>query len=156
MAEGARLLSECTPIRCTEGSNPSLSATVMKKLSMPQTTTMNKRIPLTGITKVDILFKDISTFLKSYMAHVNQGGLFIKTDSPLPIDSTVFLKINLPNSSQPIEAEGRVVLTNLYSEKSYFPKGMGVKFVKMKQEDSDRIISLTGNNNIEAENLSIL
>ncbi len=25
-AEGARLLSECTLIRCTEGSNPSLSA----------------------------------------------------------------------------------------------------------------------------------
>ena len=25
MVEGARLLSECTPKRCTEGSNPSLS-----------------------------------------------------------------------------------------------------------------------------------
>ena len=26
--EGARLLSECTPIKCTEGSNPSLSAII--------------------------------------------------------------------------------------------------------------------------------
>ena len=37
-AEGARLLSECTPMRCTEGSNPSLSASTTRPETLSQTT----------------------------------------------------------------------------------------------------------------------
>lgn len=106
-------------------------------------------------TKIEILFRDIPTFLKSYMLRLSHGGLFIKTDNPLPLDTPVLLKITVPDNSQPIEAEGIVVLSNPNAEKGYFPQGMGVKFSKINPEDEDRIITLTEKNKSLAEDLSI-
>lgn len=90
------------------------------------------------------------------MIHLNNGGLYIKTDTPLPLDSCVLLKVTLPDHPQPIEAKGMVVLSNPYSEKSYFPKGMGIKFTDIKAEDLDVISNLTKNNRERSKDLSIL
>ena len=108
------------------------------------------------LTKIEILFKDVTSFLKSYIVHVRQGGLFVKTENPLPLDSRVFLRITLPEQSTVIEAEGRVVLTNPYGGETCFPRGMGIKFEKINSKDVDRIAVLTENNMPRAENLFIL
>jgi len=106
--------------------------------------------------KIEIHYKDIPTFLKSYMMHVEQGGVFIKTDTPLPLETPVLLKISLPDMAEPIEAQGAVVLSSPRAEKGYFSKGMGIKFVTISPEDLEKILSIVESDKEKAKNLSIL
>jgi uncharacterized protein (TIGR02266 family) len=108
------------------------------------------------MTKIEIHYKDITTFLKSYMMHVDQGGLFIKTDNPLPLETPVLLKITLPNMEEPIEAQGAVVLTCPKAEKGYFSRGMGIRFVTISPEDSEKILSILEGDKEKSKNLSFL
>ncbi len=89
---------------------------------------------LSGV-KIDLVFKDNISFLKSYMQRIKQGGIFIKTETPLPLETPVQLNIKLPNSSADINADAVVVLSNPCPEKGYFPRGMAVRFLKIDPED---------------------
>jgi len=108
------------------------------------------------MTKIEIHYKDITTFLKSYMMHVEKGGIFIKTETPLPLETPVLLKITLPDMAEPIETQGAVVLSSPKAEKGYFAKGMGIKFVNINPEDFEKIISIVENDKEKAKNLSFL
>ena len=107
-------------------------------------------------TKVEIRFKDVISFLKSYIPRLSPGGIFVKTEKPLPLESWVLLVIDLPDGSASIEAEGSVVLTNPYGRETCFPRGMGIKFEKIKQEDLERIKAITESNMPKAQKLFIL
>jgi len=85
-------------------------------------------------TKIDILFKESGAFIRSYMLNVSNGGLFLKTDKPLPIDTTVTLLIRLPGQAEPMEIQGCVVWTNPRGKNTAFPCGMGIQFTKMTPE----------------------
>ncbi|MCX8042537.1 MAG: TIGR02266 family protein [Desulfobacterota bacterium] len=85
-------------------------------------------------TKIDILFKESGAFIRSYMLNVSNGGLFLKTDKPLPIDTTVTLLIRLPGQSEPMELQGCVVWTNPRGKNTTFPCGMGIQFTNITPE----------------------
>jgi Tfp pilus assembly protein PilZ len=54
------------------------------------------------------------------------GGMFIQTDAPLPIDSTIKLSFQLPGGSLLHEFEGRVVWANRPSRGASDALGMGI------------------------------
>jgi type IV pilus assembly protein PilZ len=51
---------------------------------------------------VDALFSD-------FTRNINEGGIFVETDEPIPLDEKVELKLRLPGSSELVHATGRVV-----------------------------------------------
>jgi uncharacterized protein (TIGR02266 family) len=51
---------------------------------------------------VDALFSD-------FTRNVNEGGIFVETDEPIPLDEKVDLKLRLPGSDEVVRASGRVV-----------------------------------------------
>jgi uncharacterized protein (TIGR02266 family) len=51
---------------------------------------------------VDALFSD-------FTRNINEGGIFVETDEPIPVDEKVELKLRLPGSSELVHATGRVV-----------------------------------------------
>ncbi|MCP4714790.1 MAG: TIGR02266 family protein [Deltaproteobacteria bacterium] len=108
----------------------------------------------TAITKIEILFRDVPAFLKSYIAKITNGGLFIKTDSPLPLETTVKLAMTLPGNTEPIEANGEVVFTTPKAKKGFFPLGMGIKLSNISPENLEKINKLVKENEEKLEDLS--
>ena len=78
-------------------------------------------------------------FVTSYMLNISNGGLFIRTDEAFPLDTIVFLRFTMPGDAKPIETEGKVVWCNTKKEKGYFPRGMGIKFLKLNSADAEKI-----------------
>ena len=92
-----------------------------------------------AVVKIEIEFKETIDFVSSYMLNISNGGLFIKTDEAFPLDTIVFLRFTMPADDSPIETEGKVVWCNPRGGKGYFPKGMGIKFLKLNHDDTEKI-----------------
>jgi uncharacterized protein (TIGR02266 family) len=100
---------------------------------------VEKREHPRAVVKIEIEFKHTIDFVTSYMLNISKGGLFIKTDEALPLDTIVFLRFTLPGDTKLIETEGKVVWCNTKKEKGYFPRGMGIKFIRLNSDDAEKI-----------------
>ena len=81
-------------------------------------------------------YEDHNGFVKAYSGNISQGGLFIKTKSPLEIGEEFLLKLKLPGISDPLKIECKVVWTRKREEDTKRPPGMGVKFCKIDPDHS--------------------
>jgi type IV pilus assembly protein PilZ len=107
--------------------------------------------------RIEILFKEYGSFIRVYMPNIVNGGLFIRTDNPLPLDSPVLLRMRLPEETADIEVNGRVVWSfNKGSKKAFLPKGMGIQFVNMPAEYAQKIKKIADRFRSEIERSSIM
>jgi uncharacterized protein (TIGR02266 family) len=81
---------------------------------------------------VDALFSD-------FTRNINEGGVFIETDAPAPLDSVVHLRFRLPGAREPVKVSGRVAW--IAAEGDHAP-GMGVEFETLGEHDRRRIDDL--------------
>jgi type IV pilus assembly protein PilZ len=79
-------------------------------------------------TNIDILYRESGAFIKSHTLNVSNGGLFLETEDPLPIDSEVTLRMRLPGETEPMEMQGCVVWSNPKGKNDAIPIGMGIQF----------------------------
>ncbi len=86
------------------------------------------RIPL----KVQVKYKTPNAFLVDYSLNISKGGLFIGTEKPLPVGTSVEFQILFPNTRKPVKGAGEVMW--LSAGKSDEPLGMGVKFNELDAE----------------------
>ena len=89
---------------------------------------------------VRVEYSTIDEFFSEFSRDINQGGLFIETARPLPLDSEVTLRFNLPGGRSAIETVGRVVRTSEGDEGN--PPGMGLEFDQLADDDRIRIDQL--------------
>ena len=83
-------------------------------------------------------FSTIDLVTSSYVLNLSEGGVFVKSDRPLPLDAEVDLILTLP-TGVPIKAVGRVVWNHdLAKEAPHGSRGAGIRFVDMP--DSDRAL----------------
>ena len=87
---------------------------------------------------IEIEFKKDIDFVTSYILNISKGGLFLRTDNAYPLDTIVFLRFTMPGDTQPIVTGGEVVWRNMGGG-GYFPKGMGIKFLKLNADDNEKI-----------------
>ena len=107
--------------------------------------------------RIDILFKEYGSFIRVYMPNIVNGGLFIRTDNPLPLDSPVLLRMRLPEETEDIEVDGRVVWSFIKgSKKAFLPKGMGIQFVNMPAEYAQKIKKIVARFRSEIDRSSIM
>ncbi len=71
---------------------------------------------------------------RRYMSFVNGGGLFISTETTHPLATEVYLLVDLPNETQPVGVEGKVIWISPASARSHFRhqgsnSGVGVQFI---------------------------
>jgi uncharacterized protein (TIGR02266 family) len=81
---------------------------------------------------VRIAYSTVDALFSEFTRNVNEGGLFIETDSPPPTDTRVALQFKLPGSDLPIQARGRV--TRIQQPGGDGPAGMGVEFENLGQD----------------------
>lgn len=80
-------------------------------------------------------FTTVDLVASSYVLNLSEGGVFIKSDGPLPLDAEVELVLTLPTGNA-ISARGLVVWNHdLTKEMPQGVRGSGIRFVDMPTED---------------------
>jgi uncharacterized protein (TIGR02266 family) len=78
--------------------------------------------------------------LSDFARNISEGGLFIATETTLPVSTVISLQFRLPASQEPIVVSGRVVWTvNGGTEQ---PSGMGIEFENLDDSARRRIRQL--------------
>ncbi|MBN2034430.1 MAG: TIGR02266 family protein [Deltaproteobacteria bacterium] len=85
-----------------------------------------------------LTYKDNMSFVRAYLGNISTGGLFVKTEKPLPQGEQFLLRLQLPDFPEPLRISCEVVWSRNSAEATpKEPAGMGVKFVEMGRKDSD-------------------
>jgi type IV pilus assembly protein PilZ len=80
-------------------------------------------------------FSTLDLEMSGYVLNVSEGGVFVRSDRPLPLDADVDLVLTLP-TGYTVQARGRVVWNHDLTKEA--PQGMGgsgIRFVDMPPED---------------------
>jgi uncharacterized protein (TIGR02266 family) len=88
-------------------------------------------------TTIKIAFQNSGAPVSSYILNLSSNGIFIKTDTPAPVDSKLSLCFHLPGDLEPVTIEGRVVW--IKQTANAFPSGMGIQFTEMSPMHRERI-----------------
>ena len=79
-------------------------------------------------------------FLSNHVCNISRGGLFIRSDRPLPLETEVSLILRLPEADLCIRAKGRVVWNyDIARGTAHVIPGSGIKFVGLSRGDRDAI-----------------
>ena len=82
-------------------------------------------------------FDSFDQFIQEYVTNISKSGVFIKTESPLPIGTRVDLRFTvIMDSIETIEGVGEVVRVQQN------PSGMGVVFRELNSYSQDLIAKL--------------
>jgi uncharacterized protein (TIGR02266 family) len=75
-------------------------------------------------------FRDVDQFIVEYVQNISQGGVFIRTDTPLPVGTLVNLRFTvIMDELETIEGVGKVVW--VAPSGSQKQAGMGVVFTQL-------------------------
>jgi CRP/FNR family cyclic AMP-dependent transcriptional regulator len=84
---------------------------------------------------LSLSYKDKQSFLKVYTGNISNGGLFIKTKTPLDEGEQFILKLQLPELSEPITIKCKVAWAKKQEDgPDKLPPGMGVQFMEMNEK----------------------
>ena len=82
------------------------------------------------IVRVD--YSTVDELFQEFTGDINEGGMFIETDTPRDPGTEVLLRFSLPGSERIIETIGTVVRINDGTDNS--PRGMGIEFEDLREE----------------------
>jgi type IV pilus assembly protein PilZ len=99
---------------------------------------------------LEVHYRTAQEFLAAYTKNISGGGIFIRTQQPLPLNQNVLLRFTLPGISQRFEVHGVVVWANPASLKSSFPAGMGIKFLQSDAKEQQMIADFIKQNRATA------
>lgn len=82
--------------------------------------------------KIPVDYSAVDAFFSEFTTNINEGGMFIETETPAPLDSVVQLQVRLPDLERPIKLGGRVAWVS--DGKGESPPGMGIEFQGLTPE----------------------
>jgi uncharacterized protein (TIGR02266 family) len=90
--------------------------------------------PVRADTVLELSFATQDDVVRAYSKNIGAGGLAIRTSRVLPVGSTLELRIKLPDSPQPLVAQGQVAWVR--------EDGMGVAFTQLPEDAERRLKEL--------------
>jgi type IV pilus assembly protein PilZ len=90
------------------------------------------------LVRVD--YKTVDELFSEFARNINEGGLFVETDAPPALGTSVALEFQIPGSDEPIQVMGRVVRVTDGSGKD--GPGMGIEFENLDNQSRDLINDL--------------
>ena len=90
-------------------------------------------------TSMVVAFSSAGDFLCGTIMNISCSGVFIKTETILPVDTELALRISFPHDLEIMDIVGRVVWRKQAS--CVHPAGLGIEFVGTSSEDRRKINS---------------
>jgi type IV pilus assembly protein PilZ len=93
-------------------------------------------------TSISVDYSNGETFLFSYIQNISEMGIFIRTDEPLAVGTSLELRF-APEGQTPIELLGEVTWVNpVRPLGDNINPGMGVRFRELSLEARERVVDL--------------
>lgn len=90
------------------------------------------------VVRVD--YQTVDEFFSEFARNINEGGVFVESESPQPLGTQVDLHFKLPGSDEPVQVSGSVVRTSPGTPDE--PSGMGIAFGELDTETRHQINEL--------------
>jgi type IV pilus assembly protein PilZ len=100
-------------------------------------TTVERRLSHRAPVTVRVDYSTIDALFSEFTRNINEGGLFIESETPLALDEQVQLHFRLPGVEDPFKVSGRVAWVREAGADG--PPGMGVEFENLDAEARLRI-----------------
>ena len=81
---------------------------------------------------VHVNYQTVDDLFSEFARNINEGGIFIETETPQPIGTSVQLEFKLPGADRPIEVIGRVVRAEQGEPSGV--TGIGIEFENLDAE----------------------
>jgi type IV pilus assembly protein PilZ len=89
---------------------------------------------------VRVNYQSVDSLFSEFARNINDGGLFIETETPQPVGTRVELEFKLPGADQPIKVVGNVVRTvSTDPGESDAAAGMGIEFENLNSDVRQQI-----------------
>jgi type IV pilus assembly protein PilZ len=89
---------------------------------------------------VRVEYRTVDELFSDFARNINEGGIFVETDSPPEAGTRVDLQFRLPGSDAPVRAVGTVV--HIDRDDSGEATGMGIEFEELDTPTRQRINEL--------------
>jgi uncharacterized protein (TIGR02266 family) len=113
------------------GTNPAFRDDSEPVVGVIETEVERRRSPRSPMV-VRVAYSTVDALFSEFSRNINEGGLFIETETPPPTDTRVALEFQLPGCDEPIQARGRVAWIRPASPEG--PAGMGVEFEQLSAD----------------------
>jgi type IV pilus assembly protein PilZ len=90
---------------------------------------------------VRVTYRTVDELFSEFARNINEGGIFIETENPQDLGSTVPIQFKLPGNDVPIEVVGTVIRITDGSQPGG-PPGMGIEFGDLGEEVRQQINEL--------------
>lgn len=90
-------------------------------------------------TRINCSFSANEGSCDAVVSNLSTGGVFIRTDWPLPVDTLVQLGIRLEDTNREISVRGRVVSNHVNPSGDTAERGMGVRFMQVTPEALEQL-----------------
>ena len=100
-------------------------------------TIVERRVSPRAPVTVRVDYSTVDAMFSEFTRNINEGGLFIESESLLPLDEQVQLQFQLPGVDDPFKVSGRVAWVREAGIDG--PQGMGVEFENLDADARLRI-----------------
>jgi len=90
------------------------------------------------VVRVD--YKTVDELFSEFARNINEGGMFVETEAPSELGSSVAMQFRIPGSEEPIQVMGRVVRATVGDHEE--PPGMGIEFENLDAQSRELINQL--------------
>ncbi len=96
------------------------------------------RVPLA----LNVCFESRGEVGDCLMTNLSTGGIFIATESPLPIGTPFNVRIRVEKTGEGIELPGEVAAVNVSANLAEEERGMGIRFVNLDDAQRKQVTEL--------------
>jgi uncharacterized protein (TIGR02266 family) len=93
------------------------------------------RIPL----DLNVNFESRGEVSKCLMKNLSAGGIFVATESPLPLGTPFNVRIRIERTGEEIELPGEVVSVGASADLAEEKHGMGIRFVNLNEAQREKV-----------------
>jgi uncharacterized protein (TIGR02266 family) len=93
------------------------------------------RVPL----DLNVNFESLGEIRKCLMKNLSAGGIFVATESPLPIGTPFNVHIRIEKTGEDVQLPGEVVSVGASADLSAEKHGMGIRFVNLTEAQREQV-----------------
>ncbi len=115
-------------------------ATVQELAEVTSGTEFDRRKSERADLVVRVAYHTVDELFSEFARNINEGGLFVETETPHPVGTEVSLQFKIPGSDEPLQVMGRVARTT--GGGSGESPGIGIEFDDLDGQARQRINQL--------------